>query len=123
MATHSVKAGSETTRFGIFDASFAPVSTINSGDTVELKCVSGGVEVMPPPNKGFHIPPALAAIHAANPPRMGVHIITGPVAVTGAEPGDMLEVRIEKIEPGLDWGFVASGLSPGQFRRILRFDL
>jgi acetamidase/formamidase len=105
MATHSVKAGPETTRFGIFDASFTPVLTINSGDTVELECLSGGIEVMPPPNKGFHIPPALAAIHAANPPRMGVHIITGPVAVAGAEPGDMLEVRIEKIEPGLDWGF------------------
>ncbi|MBU6497840.1 MAG: acetamidase/formamidase family protein, partial [Rhodospirillales bacterium] len=33
------------------------------------------------------------------------HIITGPVAVAGAQPGDMLEVRIEHIAFGADWGF------------------
>jgi acetamidase/formamidase len=38
-------------------------------------------------------------------PRGPGHIITGPVAVAGAEPGDMLEVTIEKIEFGTDWGF------------------
>ena len=47
-------------------------------------------EVMPPPGSGLHVPPALAAIHAANMPRVGGHILTGPVAVAGAEPGDML---------------------------------
>jgi acetamidase/formamidase len=105
MALHHIAATPETTRFGIFDASFPPVLTVHSGDTVTFECVSGGVEVMPDAASGFEIPAHLAAIHAANPPRMGVHIITGPVAVAGAEPGDMLEVRIEKIEPGLDWGF------------------
>ena len=33
------------------------------------------------------------------------HIVTGPIAIAGAEPGDMLEIRIEKIEPGADWGY------------------
>jgi acetamidase/formamidase len=60
---------------------------------------------MPAAGSGMAIPPALAAIHAANLPRVGGHIITGPVAVAGAEPGDMLEVKIEKIEFGADWGF------------------
>ncbi len=105
MAQHRVAATPETTRFGIFDASFPPVLTIESGDTVTLECLSGGPEVMPDPASGLAIPPALAAIHAANLPRMGVHIITGPVAIAGAEPGDMLEVRIEQVELGLDWGF------------------
>jgi acetamidase/formamidase len=33
------------------------------------------------------------------------HILTGPIAIEGAEPGDTLEVRIERIEPGADWGY------------------
>ena len=30
---------------------------------------------------------------------LGVHICTGPVAVRGAEPGDVLEVRILDVAP------------------------
>ena len=105
MATHRLAASPETVRWGMFDAAFPPLLTIRSGDTVVLECVSGAPEVMPPPGSGFRIPPALAAIHASNLPRAGGHILTGPVAVAGAAPGDMLEVRIDKIELGNDWGY------------------
>jgi acetamidase/formamidase len=105
MATHRLSAGPETARWGMFDAAFPALLTVDSGDTVVLECVSGAPEVMPPPGSGFRIPPALAAIHASNIPRAGGHILTGPVAVAGAMPGDMLEVRIDKIELGNDWGY------------------
>jgi len=105
MAMHRLASTPETVRWGVFDASFPPLLTVNSGDTVVLECVSGGKEVMPPPESGLKIPPALAAIHAANIPRAPGHLITGPVAVSGAEPGDMLEVRIDAIELGNDWGY------------------
>ncbi len=105
MATHRLSAGPETVRWGMFDAAFPPLLTVDSGDTVVLECVSGAPEVMPPPGSGFRIPPALAAIHASNLPRAGGHILTGPVAVASAMPGDMLEVRIDKIELGNDWGY------------------
>ncbi len=105
MANHRIAASPETVRWGTFDADYPPLLTIDSGDTVVLECVSGAVEVMPPPGSGMTIPPALAAIHASNIPRAGGHIITGPVAVAGAVPGDMLEVRIDKIELGNDWGY------------------
>jgi hypothetical protein len=105
MALHHVAATPETVRWGIFDAAIPPVLTIESGDTVVLECVSGGPDAMPPPGSGMVIPPALAAIHASDVPRAPGHIITGPVAVAGAEPGDMLEVRIEQIDLGCDWGF------------------
>jgi acetamidase/formamidase len=105
MATHRLSPTASTVRWGTFDAAYPPLITINSGDTVVLECVSGGPEAMPPPGSGMSIPPALAAIHAANLPRVGGHILTGPVAVAGAQPGDMLEVRIEKIEFGADWGY------------------
>jgi acetamidase/formamidase len=104
MATHRIAATPETVRWGVFDASFPPVVTIASGDTVVLECVTGGPDTMPPAGSGMSVPPALHAIHARVPRGPG-HIITGPVAVAGAEPGDMLEVKIEKIEFGADWGF------------------
>jgi acetamidase/formamidase len=96
-----------TTRWGVFDAAFPPLLTIESGDTVTLECVSGGPGMLPPASSGFTVPPALAAIHASNPGRQTGHIITGPVAVRGAQPGDTLEVRIDAIELGADWGFCA----------------
>jgi len=105
MALHRVPASPETVRWGLFDANFPPVIEIDSGDTVVLECVSGAPEVMPPAGSGLKIPPALAAIHASSIPRAGGHIITGPVAVRGARPGDMLEVRIDNIELGNDWGY------------------
>ena len=100
-----IAATARTVRFGAFDASFPPVATVDPGDTVVLECVSGAPEAMPGPGTGLRVPEALAAIHAADPPRMGPHIITGPVAVRGAEPGDVLRIDILAIEPGADWGF------------------
>jgi len=105
MATHRISPSPTTVRWGMFDAAFPALITIDSGDTVTLECVSGAPEVMPPPESGFQIPAALAAIHTSSLPRAGGHIITGPVGVRGAEPGDMLEVRIDKIEFGTDWGY------------------
>ena len=103
--THRIPARPETIRWGAFDASFAPVATVASGDLVVLECVSGAPEVMPPASSGLVIPPALAAIHASKPPRLGPHILTGPIAVAGAEPGDALRIDIERIDLGCDWGF------------------
>jgi acetamidase/formamidase len=104
MATHRIAASPETVRWGQFGADFAPLLTVQSGETVVLECVSGGPDAMPPPGFGMAVPPALAAIHAKVPRGPG-HILTGPVAVAGAMPGDMLEVRIDRIELGADWGF------------------
>ena len=105
MATHRLSPTPTTVRWGTFDAAYKPLITVNSGDTVVLECVSGGPEVMPPPGSGMTIPPTLASIQAAGLPRVGGHILTGPVAVAGAQPGDMLEVHIDKIAFGADWGY------------------
>ena len=104
MTTHRIQATPETVRWGVFDAAIPPVLTIASGDSVVLECVSGSPDTLPPAGSGMHVPPALRAILAAVPRGPG-HIITGPVAVAGAAPGDMLEVKVEKIELGADWGF------------------
>ncbi|MFL1461683.1 acetamidase/formamidase family protein [Roseococcus sp. DSY-14] len=123
--THRLDATPETIRFGTFDAAYAPLLEVESGDLVVMQCVSGGPEAMPPAGSPLAVPPALAAIHAAQPPRLGPHILTGPVAVKGAEPGDVLRVDIERIELGADWGFCGfrplAGTLPEDFpfRRML----
>lgn len=104
MAEHRLDASPATVRWGEISAAFAPVLTVASGERVRIGCVSGAREVMPPPESGFVVPAALAAIQAAVPRGPG-HIVTGPVAVAGAEPGDMLEVRIEAVEFATDWGY------------------
>ena len=105
MTVHHLRATPDTVRAGVFCASFPPVLRIASGDTVEMQTVTGRPAVMPPPGSGLAIPPELPAIFAANPVMRSGHIMTGPIAIDGAEPGDTLEVRIERIEPGSDWGY------------------
>lgn len=105
MTRHTLRATPETVRAGVFCASFPPVLRIASGDTVEMQTVTGRPAVMPPTGSGMTIPPELPAIFAANPGMRSGHILTGPIAIEGAEPGDTLEVRIERIEPGSDWGY------------------
>ncbi len=106
MTQHRLSPAPDTVRWGSFDASYPPVLTVESGDTVVMECLSaGGMEVMPPPNSGLSVHPALHAIVDAKIPRLGGHVLTGPVAVRGASPGDMLAVHIDRIEFGADWGF------------------
>ena len=105
MSKHRISATPDHVRIGAFDAAIPPLLTIASGDTVELECVSGDARFYPPAASGFVVPPALRAINEAGPARHPGHIITGPVAVEGAAPGDTLEVRIDAIELGADWGF------------------
>jgi len=104
---HNLSSTPDSVRFGIFDAAFDPVLTVQPGDTVTVECVSGGPEVMPPANLGLTIPAALQAIHDAKLERLGPHILTGPIAIAGAQPGDLLEVRIDAITPNNDWGYCA----------------
>ena len=121
---HHLPATPETIRWGTFSAAHAPVLTIQSGDTVTIECVSGALDAMPPPELGLAIPAVLQAIQTAHYAQMGAHIITGPVAIADAAPGDTLEVRIDAVELGADWGFTAfrplGGTLPEDFpyRRI-----
>ena len=65
MSNHTLLAGPDTVRLGVFNAAFPPVMTVASGDTVTVQCVSGRKDVMPPSSAGFTIPPALTLTTAA----------------------------------------------------------
>jgi len=105
--SHRLDASPETVHWGYFDAKLAAVLRLDSGDTVTISTVSGGREVMPP--APLVVPPALGAIHAACQPKLPGHICTGPVAIKGAKPGQVLEVRIKDIGLNYDWGYNFSG--------------
>ena len=101
---HHLPASPETCHWGYFDARREPILTVESGGRITIDTVSGTRDVLPP--EGFHVPPELHEIHAAEPGiPFGPHILTGPVAVRGAMPGDVIEIRILDVALRQDWGF------------------
>jgi acetamidase/formamidase len=119
MATHhTVPASPQTCHWGFFDAALKPVLTLASGDTVTLSSVSGGPDVLPEDGR-FEVLADHRDIHQALQPKLGAHILTGPIAVAGAEPGDVLQIDILSIEPRQNWGYTRvrplSGTLPEDF--------
>ena len=112
-----VNAGAKTCHWGFFNADLPPVATVASGDEVTINTVSGGPNVLPGP--GFDVPPELLEIHAAGVPTVPGHILTGPVAVEGAMPGDVLQVDILDVQLRQNWGYTfirpLSGTLPQDF--------
>jgi acetamidase/formamidase len=111
LAVHSLFATPATIIWGRFSAAQKPVLTVQPGDTVIIETFNGLGSAFPPENSGMHVAPAHRAIvEMPTPEGRPGHLLTGPVAIAGAEPGDVLEVRIEAVDLSSDWGF--NGLSP-----------
>jgi acetamidase/formamidase len=107
--THVLRAGPTTVAFGHYDPKSAPVLRINSGDIVDVTTMltnspKGLVERYGlAPEK---VQPELVAIYDSVTDRgPGGHILTGPIYVEGAEPGDVLEVRILAVDLSIDYGY------------------
>jgi acetamidase/formamidase len=102
---HDMPATPEATIWGYLDAAEPPYLTIESGDTVAVRCMPAGAGVFLPADRTRH-PPQFADI-LARVPKQGTHIITKPIYVTGAARGDVLQIDILDIKPWMEWGFVA----------------
>ena len=103
--THQLKANPDTCAWGYFDATLDPAIEIASGDTIVIETVSGGPGQTPDRDSDFHIPSELWDIHEQSERQLPGHILTGPVAVSGAKPGHVLEVQILDIKFRQDWGW------------------
>ena len=104
MTHHHLHSSDETCHWGFFEARLKPVLTIASGDEVTIDTISGGPDAVPD-KKQFHVPPEMAEVHAKSERMLPGHILTGPVAVEGALPGDVLEVEILEVQLRQDWGW------------------
>lgn len=106
MPTHyEIPATPEHMVLGYFDAATPPVLHVDSGDTVKLYSFpAGGFETLPEMSR---VPADYLAALRTLPAGPGPHFITGPVFVSGARPGDTLQVDILAAEPTMDWGYVA----------------
>jgi acetamidase/formamidase len=114
---HVVESNNDTVHLGVYDANLAPIVTVDSGDTISFPDTwSHFMNAMEP---GVPVE-VLARLRISNPGK-GPHSIIGPIAVKGAEPGDVLEVRYKKLQP-YPWGAVfnnpgslGTGLLPQDF--------
>jgi len=118
----------ETVTWGWFPIDRPPVLTIQSGDTVRIDTLSqaGPTEIEDPDTflGAFGVEPEeiLQDVRdfwasQSDRPREGRrgHIITGPIYIDGAEPGDMLEVRILELTTRVPYGMNSTGPTSGVF--------
>ena len=115
-ADFDLPASPTTVVWGYYSAEAKPALTVHSGDTVRIHTVSTcnleKMEALGVPHDA--IPQYDRDIHEQVKERgPGGHILTGPVAIEDAEPGDVLEVQIEKID--IDVPYACNG-----FRRRTR---
>lgn len=93
-----------------------PVLHIASGDelTIGTLITSTPARLEGAGVKPADVEPALRAIIDSVTDRgPGGHILTGPVYVDGAEPGDVLEVRIRKVALAIPYAYNAFGRTSG----------
>ena len=114
-ADYQLKASPETIAWGYYSATAKPVLRIRSGDTVTIDTLitSSPDRLAAAGVKPDQVEPELRAIYEKVKDKgPGGHILTGPIFVEGAEPGDVLEVRILKISPKIPYAY--NGYAPGR---------
>src|SRR6266513_4882084 len=94
---HRLPATPENVQWGWYDPGEKPRLVINSGDTVSIETISHSLGQIKP---GLDMD-GIVKLRKEN-DGGGPHSITGPIYVSGAEPGDTLEVRILNIVPKPD---------------------
>ena len=132
-ADHQLKPTPTTVAWGYYYAAAAPALHVKSGDTVEIQTLTTANPTM---LEAAGLPPgeveqALRDIYREVKDKgPGGHILTGPIAVDGAEPGDVLEVRIQSIKLAVPYATVAfrpkAGFLPEDFAysrtKLVRLD-
>jgi len=108
--THRLEATPATVAYGYYWSEAPPVLRIASGDIIDVDTLltntPAGLAKAGVPD-GMIQASLKAIVGEVTGDRRGPggHILTGPVYVEGAEPGDVLEVKILSIELPLDYGY------------------
>src|SRR5438309_6544420 len=123
--THRLEATPSTVTYGYYWSEAKPALRIASGDIIDVDTLltnnPGGLVRMGLPESKVHdsLRRITTEIPTGDPRRgPGGHILTGPVYVEGAEPGDVLEVKILSIDLAIDYGYNGcSGFVPSNCDR------
>jgi len=111
-----LRASPSTVEWGYYSAKAKPVLTVHSGDAVRIQTLSTCGDNERLESEGVaaaDIPPYNATIYKEVTDKgPGGHILTGPVAIAEAEPGNVLEVQILKID--IDTPFACNGFGVGR---------
>ncbi len=84
----------ETAQWGWFNNAQPPVLKVDSGDTIVIETMMHSHNQVVP-GKTIEEIKKLRTDH----PGRGPHTVTGPIYINGAEPGDVLKVKLDKIVP------------------------
>jgi acetamidase/formamidase len=99
----------QRTVHGQFSRELEPILTIDSGDAVSFATLDAGWGRGPPPpemGERWQLQPRESERDSEGRPRG--HALVGPIAVRGARPGAVLEVRIDEVRAG-SWGWTWAG--------------
>lgn len=113
---YTLPATPATVAWGYYDAKATPVLRIHSGDTVEFNTLitnsPTGLEKagVPPDQVQQSLRDIYKEVTNKGP---GGHILNGPVYIEEAEPGDTLEVHIQKIDLAIPYAYNAFGPTRG----------
>lgn len=102
---HHLASTPGNVQWGLWDGRLKPVLRIASGDRVTIETLSGEPDDIPDPSLGFSVVPGHREVLESTFRGPGPHLLTGPIHIEGAEPGDVLEVRVLDIQLRADWGW------------------
>src|SRR3989440_8892261 len=132
LAQHTIHVTPSTVQWGFFAADAKPVVTVKSGETVTIDTICGIPEMLEQLGAATDEPiremkEMYSKVKEHGP---GPHFLTGPVAIEGAMPGDVLEVEILEIRLRSPYGWMMIqpdlGALPEEFpyqrKKLVRLD-
>jgi acetamidase/formamidase len=107
---HRLEATPSTIAYGYYWSEAKPVLRIASGDIIDVDTMltnsPAGLEKAGVPAEKIQASLRAIVSEVTGEKRgPGGHILTGPVYVEGAEPGDVLEVKVLSIDLAIDYGY------------------
>ncbi|HEV2275592.1 MAG TPA: acetamidase/formamidase family protein [Acidobacteriaceae bacterium] len=85
-----------------WNRSLPPRLVVDSGDLIHVECVD---------SSGSQVKPGMLLSEFLEIDRTRIHALTGPIAVRGAQPGDVLEIEIlDVVHKGWGWTSTVEGL-------------
>jgi acetamidase/formamidase/DNA-binding beta-propeller fold protein YncE len=131
--TQRLEATPSTVAYGYYWAEAKPALRIASGDIIDVDTLltntpMGLARAGVPDDQIQSSLKAIVNEVTGDRRGPGGHILTGPVYVEGAQPGDVLEVKILSIDFALDYGyngcsgFLPENCTPGSVAKIIPLD-